>query len=73
MCVCVFAHHKDAACRRSGVAAADWLTCSLVLEGLSASKDGVVVERVHQVGVHIAKKETNLGWDETDSPLRPSG
>ena len=42
------------------MAAADWLTGRLELEGLHAGVDGVVVERVHQVGVDVSEEKAHL-------------
>ena len=42
------------------MAAADWLTGRLELEGLHAGVDGVVVERVHKVGVDVSEEKAHL-------------
>ena len=42
------------------MAAADRLTGRLELEGLHAGVDGVVVERVHQVGVDVPEEKAHL-------------
>ena len=60
----VVSYHINASQCCTSVAAADRFTRRLIVEGLSATEDGVVVEGVHQVRVHITEEETNLEWDE---------
>lgn len=43
----VASHNKNASRCCARVAAADWLTCRLVVERLTPGEDGVVVECVH--------------------------
>lgn len=56
----LLSHHKEASVRRSGVAAADRLAGRLVVEGLAPGENGIVVERVHEVGLHVAEEVTDL-------------
>lgn len=58
----VIFYHKDAPRCCTSVAAADWFTCRLVVERLTASEYWIVVKCMHQVRVHIPKEKTNLRW-----------
>lgn len=53
-------YHKNTSWCCASVAAADRLTCRLVLERLPPSEDRIVVEGIHQGSIHIAKENTNL-------------
>lgn len=59
----IISYHKDASHCCARVAAADWFTCRLVLKVLTTGKNGVVVERMHQIRVHIPKEKTNLLYE----------
>lgn len=56
----LLSHHKEASGCCSGVAAADRLAGRLVVESLAPGENGIVVERVHEVGLHVAEELTDL-------------
>lgn len=58
-------HHKDPSGRRAGFAVGQPLAHRLVVEGLFAVVEGVVVEGVHQVGVDVAEEHPHLRGEET--------
>lgn len=56
----LLSHHKEASGCCSGVAAAHRLAGRLVVESLAAGENGIVVERVHEVGLHVAEELADL-------------
>lgn len=53
-------YHKNTSGRRAGFAVGQPLAHRLVVEGLLAVVEGVVVEGVHQVGVDVAEEHPHL-------------
>lgn len=62
-------HHKDAPGRGARVAAGRGLTRRLILVGFAMGKDGVLMEGMHQVGIHVAKEEPHLREAQGDKWL----
>lgn len=68
-------HHKNPSGRRAGFAVGQPLAHRLVVQGLLAVVEGVVVEGVHQVGVDVAEEHPHLQGrgDARGAQGRPSG
>lgn len=55
-----FSHHKDSSVSGARVAAAHGFTRGLKTKRLTTNENGVVVESVHQVRVHVAEEKADL-------------